>query len=252
MNKKTKTKDEIDSFKQYISTNENVLDVVNIILLIEGCSKSDLNIKEVASWQVINKAMEKNNTALLTSSIISRSLSSFKYLNLEDLNSKQYMSLLWQRIKESKVVLNENDICASIYCLQSVDVLTPLVREIILYFATSIASTNASFPAKAICSAIYALKKFKPVNEVRELLTQISLKIEQSNVFFHSINVCIALNGLQSMDDSSAEVRRVMNALMDKTISAEEQGMEQACDREISMALFGFKILIIIKFMYFI
>lgn len=41
------------------------------------------------------------------------------------------------------------------------------------------------------------------------------------------------------MDDSSVEVRDLLNALMDKSISAEEQGIDKAGDREISMALFG-------------
>jgi hypothetical protein len=41
------------------------------------------------------------------------------------------------------------------------------------------------------------------------------------------------------MDDSSVEVRDLLSALMDKSISAEEQGIDKAGDREISMALFG-------------
>ena len=52
------------------------------------------------------------------------------------------------------------------------------------------------------------------------------------------------------MDDSSPEVRSLLTALMEKSISAEEQGIDKAGDREISMALFGGKyyILIIIEF----
>jgi hypothetical protein len=41
------------------------------------------------------------------------------------------------------------------------------------------------------------------------------------------------------MDDSSPEVRNLLTALMDKAISADEQGLDRAGDREISMALFG-------------
>jgi hypothetical protein len=41
------------------------------------------------------------------------------------------------------------------------------------------------------------------------------------------------------MDDSSTEVRQLLSALMDKAILAEEQGIDKAGDREISMALFG-------------
>ena len=41
------------------------------------------------------------------------------------------------------------------------------------------------------------------------------------------------------MDDSSPEVRHLLTALMDKAIAADEQGIDKAGDREISMALFG-------------
>ena len=41
------------------------------------------------------------------------------------------------------------------------------------------------------------------------------------------------------IDDSSPEVRNLLTALMDKAISADEQGLDRAGDREISMALFG-------------
>ena len=41
------------------------------------------------------------------------------------------------------------------------------------------------------------------------------------------------------MDDSSKEVRSLLTSLMNKSITAEEQGIDKAGDREISMALFG-------------
>lgn len=44
---------------------------------------------------------------------------------------------------------------------------------------------------------------------------------------------------LLGMDDSSPEVRNLLTALMDKAIPADEQGLDRAGDREISMALFG-------------
>lgn len=47
------------------------------------------------------------------------------------------------------------------------------------------------------------------------------------------------------MDDSSPEVRNLLTALMDKAISADEQGLDRAGDREISMALFGTTLLCI-------
>ena len=55
------------------------------------------------------------------------------------------------------------------------------------------------------------------------------------------------------MDDSSTEVRSLLTALMEKSISAEEQGIDKAGDREISMALFGkyYYLLISIQSCYF-
>ena len=43
--------------------------------------------------------------------------------------------------------------------------------------------------------------------EVLGLISALTRKIEQSEVFFHPVNICIALNGLQGLDDSSVEVR---------------------------------------------
>ena len=79
----------------------------------------------------------------------------------------------------------------------------------------------------------------KAVPEVKLLIAALARKIQSSEVFYHPVNICIALNGLQGMDDSSPEVRGLLTALMEKSISAEEQGIDKAGDREISMALFG-------------
>ena len=59
------------------------------------------------------------------------------------------------------------------------------------------------------------------------------------HAYFHKL-VCTHVH-TTGMDDSSVEVRDLLNALMDKSISAEEQGIDKAGDREISMALFGTK-----------
>jgi hypothetical protein len=79
----------------------------------------------------------------------------------------------------------------------------------------------------------------KAVPEARQLVAAMARKISSSEVYYHPVNICIALNGLQGMDDSVPEVRALMTALMDKAIAAEEQGLDKAADREISMALFG-------------
>ena len=69
--------------------------------------------------------------------------------------------------------------------------------------------------------------------------------LHHQNTFYHT-HSWINLNTYTytyvltaGMDDSSVEVRDLLSALMDKSISAEEQGIDKAGDREISMALFG-------------
>ena len=79
----------------------------------------------------------------------------------------------------------------------------------------------------------------KPIAEVRGVLRELARKVSESEMYYHSVNVCIALNGLQSVDDSIVEVKELLTALMDKAVAADEQGIDRAVDREISMALFG-------------
>ena len=59
---------------------------------------------------------------------------------------------------------------------------------------------------QTICSAIFGLKKMRSSPEVLGLISALTRKIDQSEVFFHPVNICIALNGLQGLDDSSPEV----------------------------------------------
>ena len=75
--------------------------------------------------------------------------------------------------------------------------------------------------------------------EVRYLLSALTRKVNECEMFYHSINICIALNGLQGMSDEVPEVRALLHALMIKAVAAEEQGAQFCKDREISMALFG-------------
>ena len=98
---------------------------------------------------------------------------------------------------------------------------------------------SSSFLLLCIYTTYSGLKKMKAVSEVRQLVAAIARKINKSDIFYHPVNICIALNGLQGMDDTVPEVRTLMTALMDKAITAEEQGLDKAGDREISMALFG-------------
>jgi hypothetical protein len=63
--------EEINNFKKYIDANKSVMDVVNAILLVEGCSRVNINVKEMISWGNILTAMEKPSP-LLTSSMVYR------------------------------------------------------------------------------------------------------------------------------------------------------------------------------------
>eukprot|EP01038_Epipyxis_sp_PR26KG_P005889 gene5889-8124_t len=237
---KIRSSDEIESFRDYLTTNKNVLDCLNIIMLLEGCNKIQLPLRTLLSWSIILEAMTRRST-LLTSSIIYRGLSAFKFLNLEDPNVKTYLHLLWLRIEESSVLLDSTDVCPAIYCLHTVETFSVDIKRIISYLALSLSRVTDSedIPNKFLTSAVFGLKKLKPIPEVRNLVLELAYRIEQSSSYFHPVNVCIALNGFQSMDDSHPEVRKLMNALIDKAISAEEQGEDRAEDREISMALFG-------------
>lgn len=256
-----RSKQEIELFSIYINSNKNELDAVNAILIIEGCHRSQnispkdgaratslsnaggINIKDICGWPVLLRAMEKSSPHL-TSSMIYRGISSMKYANLEkDLSQKKFLVALLARVKESGILLNVNDLCPAIYNLQSHSSNSPEIRSLVEYIAKSMAMLSKDkkvlFSAKSVCSAIYGLKKMKSVPEVRHLLSEIEKCIDLSDAYYHSVNVCIALNGLQHMDDTYPEVRRLLSLLMDKVIAPNEQGLDKAKDREISMALFG-------------
>lgn len=237
-NNNKRTSDDHRAFQSYLEQNGQTMDSVNAIMLIEGCSKNGVAIESLISWEALLAAMDRPS-AMMTSSMIYRGISVMKALDYKDSRVKKFFHALADRIDESNVVLNQCDICPSIYSLQSLNAYSFDTKRIIVYLTKCMAQTSIPFPTKAICSAIYGLKKMKPLPEVRGLVEQIATKIRDSETYFHSVNICIALNGLQHMDDNCPQVRKLMAALMDKAIPAEEQGMDRAGDREISMALFG-------------
>ena len=214
------------------------MDVVNAILLVEGSDRAGIPLRDLAAWGAVLKAMERPSQ-LLTSSMVYRGISALRRMGSDNSHCKKFMQLLLARVEDSAVLLHGNDICPSIYSMQSFNANMPEVRQLLSLFSKSLAMTNVPMTSKSICSALFGLKRMKAVPEVRALLLQIAKKIDTADSFYHSVNVCIGLNGLQSMDDSSPEVRAVMRALMAKAIPAHEQGLDQVTDREMSMALFG-------------
>ena len=214
------------------------MDVVNAILLVEGCTRVNINVKEIISWNSVLNAMEKPSP-LLSSSMVYRGISCMGKMSASDFDAQKFLKLLWERTSEAEVVLDESDICPAIYSMQSLNANSPITRNFLKFFADSVSSSRENFPSKTICSAVFGLKKMKSFPEVRYLIAALAKKIQSSEVFYHPVNICIALNGLQGMDDSSPEVRNLLTALMEKSIPADEQGADRASDREISMAMFG-------------
>lgn len=226
-------------FSSYLLQNNASLDIVNAIMIVEGSSKNKFDFLQIITWPLIIEAM-KRPCHLLTSSIIYRGISCLKTLEMGDTNAHEFQKLLWEHIKGSSIVLNANDVCPAIYSLQSVNCQSLYGREIIKYLTYCLSKcASIPIPAKPMCSAIYGMRKQKPITEIRLLLWEIANRIEETETYYHSVNICIAMNGLQGMDDCYPEVRRLLAVLLAKAIDASEQGIDKAGDREISMALFG-------------
>jgi hypothetical protein len=81
--------------------------------------------------------------------------------------------------------------------MQSLTANSPIIRSYLKLFAISIDTSAEIFPAKTICSAIFGLKKMKDFPEVKQLILALANKIKSSDVYYHPVNICIALNGLQ-------------------------------------------------------
>lgn len=188
--------EEIMNFKKYIDANKSVMDVVNAVLLVEGCTRVNINVKEIISWGSILNAMEKPSP-LLSSSMVYRGISCVRKMSSNDFDGQRFLKLLWERTQEAEVVLDESDICPAIYSMQSLNANSPITRNFLKFFADSVRTSKEIFPSKTICSAVFGLKKMKSFPEVRYLIAALAKKIQSSDVFYHPVNICIALNGLQ-------------------------------------------------------
>jgi hypothetical protein len=162
-----------------------------------------------------------------------------KKMDPDSENTKRFIRLTWKKVMDSTIDMDDSDLCPAIYSLQTVNANLPEVRQFIQFFADAMNNSSGEFSSKTLCSAIFGLKKMKAHPEVRALVAAITRKVKESEAFYHPVNICIALNGLQNMDDESVEVRELLAALMERAIPASEQGMDKAKDREISMAIFG-------------
>lgn len=172
------------------------MDVVNAVLLVEGCTRVNINVRDIISWPSILDAMEKPSP-LLSSSMVHRGISCVRKMNSNEFEGQKFLKLLWERTQEAKVVLEESDICPAIYSMQSLNANSPITRNFLKFFADSVSTSRENFPSKTICSAVFGLKKMKSFPEVRYLIAALAKKIQSSEVFYHPVNICIALNGLQ-------------------------------------------------------
>ena len=189
----------VAAFKQYLITNKSSMDVVNVILLIEGCVRTIQPFLSFLPWSTLLDAMRKPSGAL-TSSMVYRGISCLRGVDMRDPDSHLFQKLLLERIEESHVLLNEKDLCPAIYSLQTLNCQNIFTRQIFRYLSRCMAAIEEPIAAKPLCSAIYAMRKHKPTNEVRYLLWELANHIDRSPTCYHSVNVCIALNGLQGTD----------------------------------------------------
>ncbi len=228
-------------FISYIKANINSLDMINIILLLEGCNRQNLKLADILTFDEVSKCMEKKGAYALTSKMIYRSITLIGYIksSYDPQSAKRFVQALWKHIFETKPVLDTNDICPSLFSLlQSFEPNIPEIKHLLAYLSKFLVTSAEPISPKSLCSVVYSLKKLRYSKEIVEVVNAITTKIRTSETYFHPINICIAMTGLQSFEETT-EVKLLMNELMNKSILATEQGNEQVSDREISMALFG-------------
>ena len=111
---------------------------------------------------------------------------------------------MWSAVKYSKVIITPSEACNCLYQLQSISISSycPDLNLFVAYFSKSLNSAKAPLPPKIVCSAIYGLRGLKPTQEIRDLISSLALKVNECEMYYHSINICIAINGLQGMDDN--------------------------------------------------
>jgi hypothetical protein len=57
--------EEVSAFRAYLQSNGEVLDVVNAVLLIEGCDRSGVPTKELCGWSDLLSAMDRVRLSIL-------------------------------------------------------------------------------------------------------------------------------------------------------------------------------------------
>lgn len=147
--------DAISSFKLYIEANKDVIDVVNVILILEGSSRYGIPLKDICPWNIILEAMEKPSQNL-TSSMVYRGISALSKLRTDDPQVRAYLQALWKATKNADVILNPVDVCSALFNVQALTSSSlPEIRYFLELFRKSLAASTVSLPPKTVCSAIY-------------------------------------------------------------------------------------------------
>ena len=129
------------------------MDVVNAILLVEGCTRLGINVKDLLSWNTIFTSMEKSSS-LFNSHMIYRGLSCLRKLGGDNADSQKFLKLLWDRVEQTKIQMEDFDICPSIYSMQTFSSTTSPIRNFLAYFATALDESMEPIQSKTLCSAI--------------------------------------------------------------------------------------------------
>ena len=142
-----RTTEEVSNFRKYIDANKAVMDIVNAVLLVEGCTRSSIKVKDIVTWATVLDAMEKRSP-LLTSSIVYRGISCVRRMDADESDAQKFLKLLWEQTKEAEVVLDESDICPAIYSMQTLNANSPITKNFLKFFAEALDLSTETFPSK--------------------------------------------------------------------------------------------------------
>lgn len=176
---------DIGVFRSYLDANKHVFDSVNAILILEGSDRSTIQIKDLVPNDVLLEAMSRPSP-LLTSSMVYRGISCIKKMKPDDDFTKNYLKLLWERVAESKIVLDAEDVCPSIYCIQNLNANSVYVKNFLTLFAKSLSASTVQLPAKTISSAL-----FGKLTDFLDFISNFNLYIKLS-CRFETYEKCIA------------------------------------------------------------
>ena len=111
--------EEMMAFRRYLEANKEWMDAVNAVLLVEGCVRTDMRVRDALDWGRVFEAMGRSSSMPLTSAMVYRGLSCVRRISVDgDTVVQRYLRLLWERTEGANVVMEASDICPAIYSLQ--------------------------------------------------------------------------------------------------------------------------------------